>query len=31
MEFGEFLLDSDLDFLSTRVFEYNPGVDGLAE
>jgi hypothetical protein len=31
MEFGEFLLDSDFDFLSSRAFEYNPGVNGLAE
>lgn len=25
IELGEFMLDSDLDFLSSQLFEYNPG------
>lgn len=25
MELGEFMLDGDLDFLSSQLFEYNPG------
>lgn len=29
MELGEFMLDSDLDFLGNQLFEYNPGVGGM--
>jgi hypothetical protein len=30
IELGEFMLDSDLDFLNSQMFEYNPGAGGLA-